>query len=145
MSDPTQRNSIIAAVVAGLVATIAVVVGWSIFEFDPALFFYAEALIVSLALTVYRFSIWLHRPPTAVMFQSAVAMAKGSESKPTLLIHLSKRVVGYFALNRFVMKRGLHRWSAHFPIMIGCVMAFAIVLPLIFGWVWFETPADDFS
>ena len=27
--------------------------------------------------------------------------------------------------------------------MLGCVMALAIVVPLVFGWVWFETPADD--
>ena len=29
--------------------------------------------------------------------------------------------------------------------MIGCVMAAAIVFPLILGWVWFETPADNFE
>ena len=145
MPDTTLRNSIAVAIATGLVATAVVVTGWSVFEFDPALFIYAEALILSLTLTAYRFAIWLHRPPTQILFRSALTMVKTSEQRSSLLIHVGKRIASYFALNRFVWKRGILRWSAHFPIMIGCVMALAIVVPLIFGWVWFETPADDFS
>ena len=58
-------------------------------------------------------------------------------------MHLCGRVCSYFALNRFVWKRGLNRWAAHWPIMVGCLMALAIVVPLILGWVWFETPPED--
>lgn len=145
MPDRTLRNSIIASVTTGLVATLLILAGWSSFEFDPALFLYAEVLILALVLTIYRFTIWLHRPPTLALFCNAFAMAKASERKSSLILHLCKRASGYFALNRFVFKRGTLRWSAHFPIMVGCVMAMAIVVPLICGWVWFETPANDLS
>ncbi|MCA9218098.1 MAG: hypothetical protein KDB27_33735 [Planctomycetales bacterium] len=142
MSDATFRNSVLAAVAVGAIAVLLAVVGWTVFEFDPALVVYAQALIVSLSLTVYRFSIWLHRPPTLVLFRRSIQMAKRS-NYVSLGKHLIFRCAEYFALNRFVWKRARNRWAAHWPIAIGCVMAMAIVVPLIFGWVWFETPASD--
>jgi len=141
--DRTFRNAIGAGVATAIVATLFVFIGWRLFEFDPALFIYAQALILSLALTVYRLTIWSHRPPTLVLYQQAFGMLKNPKSMIDLAKHLIGRTLGYFALNKFVWKRGLNRWGAHWPIMIGCVMAFAIVIPLIFGWVWFETPAED--
>ena len=143
-TDHTFRNAIIVALLTAVVATVVAVVGWNVFEFDRALFVYAQSLIVSLALTAYRFTIWLHRPPTLVLYQRAITMLRNPKNVLALGKHLCARIVGYFALNKFVWKRGLNRWAAHWPIMVGCVMAFAIVIPLIFGWVWFETPADDF-
>lgn len=142
-SDLTLRNASIAALVTALASTTCAVLGWRIFEFDRALFVYAQALILSLTLTVYRFTVWMHRPPTLVLYQRAITMLKEPESLSALGKHLISRTIGYFALNRFVWKRGLNRWGAHWPIMIGCVMALGIVVPLVFGWVWFETPADD--
>ena len=141
--DNTLRNSIVAATATAFLATLFVVLGWQLFEFDRALFVYAQALILSLTLTVYRMTVWIHRPPTRVLYGRAVTMLRSSKSFVSLLQHLGKRVFGYFALNQFVWKRGVNRWAAHWPIMIGCLMALGIVVPLIFGWVWFETPADD--
>ena len=145
MSDPTFRNSMFAAGITAVAATLLAVVGWRFFEFDRALFVYAQALILSLALTVYRFAVWVHRPPTRVLYRRAFSMLKSPQSRWALKKHLASRVFNYFALNHFVWQRGLNRWSAHWPIMIGCGMALAIVVPLIFGWVWFETPADDLT
>lgn len=141
--DPTFRNASIAAAVAGTLASLLAVVGWNLFEFDRALVLYAVALIASLTLTVYRMAIWMHRPPTMLVYRQAVRMLRRSDNRVALVRHLLTRVFGYFALNRFVWQRGLQRWLAHWPIMVGCLMALAIVVPLIFGWVWFETPADD--
>lgn len=145
MPDNTLRNSLLAAGTTAAVATVLAVAGWWSFEFDRALFTYAQALILSLTLTAYRFSVWAHRPPTKIVYQRAWQMIRSTNDRPGLAKHLLSRTISYFTLNRFVWKRGLNRWSAHWPIMLGCVMAFAIVVPLIFGWVWFETPADDFG
>lgn len=145
MSDNTFRNSLLAAGITAAVATILAVTGWWCFEFDRALFTYAQALILSLTLTAYRFSVWVHRPPTKIVYQQAWQMVKSTTDRFGMMKHLLSRTVSYFTLNRFVWKRGVNRWAAHWPIMIGCVMALAIVVPLIFGWVWFETPADDFG
>jgi hypothetical protein len=143
MNDPSFKHAIIAAGVTAVAATLFAVVGWSLFEFDQSLFIYAMALILSQTLTVYRFTIWAHRPPTLVLYQRAWTMLKTSPGRLSLLRQVGTRAFGYFALNRFVWKRGRNRWSAHWPVMIGCVVALAIVVPLIFGWVWFETPAND--
>jgi hypothetical protein len=52
-----------------------------------------------------------------------------------------KRVVGDFALNKFIWFRGKSRWLAHWLIMWGCLMAAAITFPLAFGWIMFESDA----
>lgn len=56
-----------------------------------------------------------------------------------------KRVIGVFALNNFIFRRGKTRWAAHWLIMWGCLLAAAITFPLVFGWIHFQTPADDFE
>lgn len=119
--------------------------GWWLFEFDRALFLYAQSLILSLSLTVYRLVVWMHRPSTSGVYRGAWAAWTGSRQKVRLIGHLVRRIADYFLANRFVWNRGWNRWGAHWPIMIGCVMAFGTVVPLVFGWVWFETPPDDFG
>ena len=141
--DNTIRNAIVAATLTGFLATFIVLLGWQLFEFDRALFVYAQALILSATLTAYRMAIWIHRPPTLVIYERALSMLRSPRNLVALVTHLGTRITSYFALNQFVWKRGLNRWAAHWPIMIGCLMALGIVVPLILGWVWFETPADD--
>lgn len=143
MTDNSFRNAILAGIVTAILASGVVITGWTWLEFDRALFMYAQSLVAALALTVYRLVIWAHRPPTQILYLRAWEMVRKPKSLPSLISHLGKRSFGYFALNKFVWQRGLNRWAAHWPIMVGCLMALAIVVPLIFGWVWFETPADD--
>ena len=142
-SDRSQFRAITAALVTAVCAAGLTLLGWRSFEFDRALLGYAIALVMSLALTVYRFTIWFHRPPTMVLFQQACSMGVARSGAVSRWTNVLRRAAGYFALNRFVWKRGINRWAAHWPIMLGCVMAMAIVVPLIMGWVWFETPQGD--
>lgn len=145
MSDPAFQRATLAAAVTAAVAGGIALSGWWLFEFDRALFVYAEALILSCALTVYRMVVWMHRPSTATVYRQALHAVRHSTRRLQLAAHLLRRFTDYFALNRFVLRRGWNRWAAHWPIMVGCVMALATVLPLVFGWVWFETPADDLT
>lgn len=143
MPDRTLIHAVLAANITAVLTTLLAVISWTLFEFDRALFIYAMALITSATLTTYRFTIWVHRPPTLSLYQQAWNLFRTSPRRLKLAKSIGMRAFNYFALNKFVWKRGLNRWGAHWPIMIGCVMALAIVVPLIFGWVWFETPADD--
>ena len=54
-----------------------------------------------------------------------------------------RRVTADFALNRFIFRRGEARGLAHVLIMWGCLLAFAITFPLVFGWIHFETLPGD--
>lgn len=147
MSYKSPRNvgskASMLAMVTGVGATGFVIAGWSLFEFDAALLPYAQALVLSLTFTVYRLTLWAQRPATAaILTQARSSLFRRAGWYPRVR-HLAVRCVGYFALNRFVWKRSKRRWATHWPIMVGCVMAMAIVLPLVLGWVWFETPPDD--
>ncbi|GAB5443804.1 MAG: hypothetical protein Fues2KO_41530 [Fuerstiella sp.] len=144
--DHCLRRSIAAGTTAGFAALLSLLFSWQVFEFDAALFVYAQTLVISVAVTVYRLTVWLHRPPTAQMFRTAVRVLKNSfhsNGRMRLLKVVGRRAAGYFLANRFVLRRGVRRWSVHWPIMVGCISSVAIVVPLIAGWVWFETVPGD--
>lgn len=145
MSDHSFQRASLAGVAAAVLSGSVVLTGWVLLEFDRALFVYAQALVLSLALTVYRMVIWIHRPSTATVYRQAATAVWNSPKKSRLAAHLLRRSLDYFAANRFVARRGWNRWAAHWPVMIGCLMALATVVPLVFGWVWFETPPDDLT
>ena len=43
----------------------------------------------------------------------------------------------------FIRKRGFRRWITHFLLAWGTVIAALITFPLVFGWIHFETQAND--
>jgi hypothetical protein len=55
------------------------------------------------------------------------------------MVKLGGRVTKDMAANHFIWKRGALRWAAHFCIMWGCLIAFGITFPLVFGWMHFFT------
>jgi len=117
----------------------AFLASWWAFVFDPALLRYAIALAVAGGFLAYRLALWAHRPPTAALCRRGLRAAR----RPSLWFALLPRLVSYFAVNRFVWRRSRRRWGAHWPIMAGCATAFAIVVPLIFGWMHFATADGD--
>jgi hypothetical protein len=128
----------------GLAATVllgvAIVVGSRrLAHFDAALVGYTFACLFATFGVVYRYVMWLQRPPTAMYFRRgwSVFLRPGLLAKNVVL--LARRVVVEVLLNRFIYERGRKRWAAHWLIMIGCVLAIAITFPLVFGWIHFET------
>ena len=145
MSDSTFQRASLAGVATAVMTGGVVLTGWVLLEFDRALFVYAQALVLSFSLTVYRMVVWMHRPATAKVYRQAGQAVWQSRQRLRLGAHLLRRCLDYFAANRFVALRGWNRWAAHWPVMIGCLLALATVVPLVFGWVWFETVPDDLS
>lgn len=144
--DHCLRRSIAAGATAGVAALLLLLFSWRFFEFDAALFVYAQTLVISVAVTVYRLTVWCHRPPTARMFRTALCVLRNSShsnGRMRMLKIVGRRAASYFLANRFILRRGIQRWSVHWPIMVGCISSVAIVVPLIAGWVWFETVPGD--
>ena len=54
-------------------------------------------------------------------------------------LEAARRFLLSFAANVFVFRRGRLRGLAHWLIMWGCVLAAAIPVPLVWGWIHFET------
>lgn len=112
-------------------------------HFDAALVGYTFATLFAAFGVTYRYTMWLQRPPTAMMWK------RGWQSffRPGRLAHnvgeWFRRVIGDFALNGFIFRRNPARGLAHALIMWGCIVACAITFPLVFGWIYFQTPGGN--
>jgi hypothetical protein len=108
-------------------------------HFDAALVGYTFATLFAVFGLTYRYAMWLQRPPTELYWRRGwmVFFRRGHRLDNTRT--WARRVLGEFALNRFILRRGTSRWLAHFLLMWGCVVAAAITFPLVFGWLHFES------
>jgi hypothetical protein len=114
-------------------------------HFDAALVGYTFATLFAVFGITYRYSMWLQRPPTALFWRRGWQVFFSRDRLLANLAAWPKRVVGVFAFNNFIFRRSRTRWAAHWLIMWGCLLAGAITFPLVFGWIHFQTPADDFE
>jgi hypothetical protein len=108
-------------------------------NFDAALVGYTFAVLFSTFAITYRYSMWLQRPPTRLYWRRGWQVFFRGRYFRRNVVQWFKRVTLDFALNRFIAQRGRFRWAAHWLIMWGCILAFAITFPLVFGWIHFET------
>ncbi|MBI2265376.1 MAG: MFS transporter [Armatimonadetes bacterium] len=129
------------AILAGLI----VVGSRNLSHFDAALVGYTFAVLFALFGIVYRYAIWLQRPPTAMYWKQGWQAFLAPRHLISNLAHWVGRCVTDIALNRFIWIRGRLRWLAHWTIMWGCALAVGITFPLVFGWLHFESVPGDFD
>ncbi|HYM60233.1 MAG TPA: MFS transporter [Thermoanaerobaculia bacterium] len=108
-------------------------------HFDAALVGYTFAVLFSTFAIIYRYSMWLQRPPTNLYWRRGWQVFFRGRWLGRNSVEWVKRVTLDFALNRFIANRDRLRGLTHWLIMWGCVLAFAITFPLVFGWIHFET------
>jgi hypothetical protein len=114
-------------------------------HFDAALVGYTFATLFATFGITYRYSMWLQRPPTRKYWNRGWQVFFAPKYLVRNIGNWFARVISDFAMNRFIFKRGAHRGLAHALIMWGCVLAFAITFPLVFGWIHFETVPGDLT
>ena len=112
-------------------------------HFDAALVGYTFAVLFAVFAITYRYAMWLQRPPTRVYWRRGWQVFFSRRYFGRNVGNWFRRVTADFALNRFIFKRDRGRGLAHWLIMWGCVLAFAITFPLVFGWIHFETVPGD--
>lgn len=112
-------------------------------HFDAALVGYTFAVLFATFGITYRYAMWLQRPPTALYWKRGWQVFLRPRHLGRNLLEWVRKLTGEFALNRFIWRRGKTRWGAHWLIMWGCLLATAITFPLVFGWIHFETLAED--
>ena len=108
-------------------------------HFDAALVGYTFATLFATFGITYRYSMWLHRPPTRMYWRRGWEAFASRRWFAGNLVRLGQRAVTEVAANRFIFMRGRLRGVAHWLIMWGCLIAGAITFPLVWGWVHFET------
>ncbi|HET7617527.1 MAG TPA: hypothetical protein VFK20_03380 [Vicinamibacterales bacterium] len=108
-------------------------------DFDPALVSYAGASVFAAFGIGYRYAMWLRRPPTRLYWTRGWQIFV-SPRLPQNLIKLAQLFFLNLFAQRFIERRSRLRWSAHWLLAWGCILAAAVTFPLSFGWVRFETP-----
>jgi hypothetical protein len=114
-------------------------------HFDAALVGYTFAVLFATFAITHRYSMWLQRPPTRRYWIRGWQVFFSRKYLAANIRHWFERVTADFALNRFIFKRDAARGLAHALIMWGCILAFAITFPLVFGWIHFETVPGDIT
>jgi hypothetical protein len=112
-------------------------------DFDPALVSYAGATVFAAFGLGYRYAMWLRRPPTRVYWFRGWEIFLRPAKLPGNLVHLFKIFWNNIFLQRFIDRRSHVRWTAHWFLAWGCILAAAVTFPLSFGWVRFETARNS--
>jgi len=110
-------------------------------NFDAALFAYLFGTVFAFFGISYRYAVWLQRPPTRLywnrgwrLFFSRRLFMLGW----AFLVHFINDII----IQRFVLARGKSRWTGHMLMAWGCLLAFAVTLPMTFGWIHFTLKPD---
>jgi hypothetical protein len=135
------------AIVSALLLVLLIFLGSRGFrDFDSALIGYAVATVFAIAAIVYRYTLWITRPPTWRYFKGGWVnfLSWRNFRRYTTLIPLAwwHDIFG----QTFILKRSLARWVAHMSIFWGVMLSLAITLPLTFGWLRFTlVPPDQYQ
>jgi nitrate reductase gamma subunit len=129
-------------VVWGLVG-VAVVVALTIIGsdrlawFDPALVGYLFGLMFAVFGIVYRYSVWLQRPPTAMLNRRGWDAFRKNKARNAAAL---PALVGTHLLAQgFIRRRSTSRWFAHQLVFWGCILAGFVTIPLTLGLLHFES------
>ncbi len=130
----------------GLVA-VAVVVALTFFGsgqlawFDAALVGYLFGTVFAVFGVVYRYAVWLRRPPTAMLNRRGWdAFRTGTGLN---LVALPGLVTTHLLTQGFIRRRSRARWLAHQLVFWGCLLAAAVTFPLTLGLLHFESVGQD--
>lgn len=129
------------ALLVALIVTLACVVisfygSRKLQNFDPALIAYLFGTLFALFGGIYRYCVWLQRPPTWMYFRRTWQFVFTGR----FFVHLyflAADSIRNLLFQRFIYPRGKKRWIAHFMLATGCMAAFAITIPLTLGWINF--------
>lgn len=107
-------------------------------DFDAALIGYAVASVFAFAAAVYRYTLWIMRPPTWRYFKAGwtTFLSVGNFRRYAGLIPRAwwRDIFG----QSFIRRRSRRRWFAHMSIFWGVVLSGLITFPLAFGWIRFS-------
>lgn len=135
-SSLNKKALLIALIVTLLCVVVSFYGSRKLQNFDPALIIYLFGTLFALFGGVYRYCVWLQRPPTWMYFKRTWQLVFNGR----VFIHLFfllKESVKNLLFQQFIYRRSKKRWLAHFTMATGCLAAFAITIPLTLGWINF--------
>lgn len=138
-----RKALLIATLVSALVIVLVFYGSRELQNFDPALIGYLFGTVFAFFGVVYRYSVWLQRPPTWMYFKRTWQLLFSGRIFAHLFFFF-KEFIQNIGFQRFIYPRGRSRWIGHFLMATGCFLAFLITFPLTFGWIHFTlNPASS--
>jgi hypothetical protein len=139
-----DRRAATWGVLAVLVAlAIAVLGSGNLRWFDAALVGYLFGTLFAIFAVVYRYLVWLRRPPTARLNRRGWEAFRRPGRRGRNAIALPGLVVSNLLVQSFIRGRSRSRWFAHQLIFWGCVLAALVTFPLVFGLLHFESVGQN--
>lgn len=137
-------KALIKATIAAILTVALVLLGSrNLQHFDPALIAYLIGTVFAVFGIAYRYSVWIQRPPTQLYWKRSMQFLFSRHFLP-YLGRSTKLFFRNILFQRFIAHRSRTRWIGHFLLASGCLLAFAITIPLTFGWIHFVLkPGDD--
>jgi nitrate reductase gamma subunit len=129
-------------VVLGLLA-VSVVVALTFFGsqrlvwFDAALVGYLFGTIFAVFGVVYRYTVWLQRPSTAMLNRRGWEAFRVRTARN--LVALPSLVTTQLLTQGFIRRRSRPRWVAHQLVFWGCILAALVTFPLTLGLLHFQS------
>src|ERR1051325_8736568 len=115
MRSQLDSKAIRNGVIASLLLVLAIYFGSGrLRHFDPALIAYTSATVFATFGIVYRYSVWLQKPPTRLYWQRGWQLFLRPSRLPQNLLRLVKLFFTSFVLQLFIERRSHLRWTAHF-------------------------------
>ncbi|HUE75735.1 MAG TPA: MFS transporter [Chloroflexota bacterium] len=136
----------IAILAAGILVLLIYVGSRGLRDFDSALVGYAVGTVFALAAIVYRYTLWITRPPTWRYFKAGwvnfLSWHNFRQYATLIPVAWWNDILG----QTFILRRGLRRWVMHMSIFWGVVLSCLITIPLTFGWIRFTlVPPDNYQ
>jgi nitrate reductase gamma subunit len=105
--------------------------------FDAALVGYLFGVVFMVFGVIYRYTVWLRRPPTAVLNRRGWDAFRQHTARN--LFALPSLVATHLLAQGFIRRRSRVRWLAHQLVFWGCVLAAVITFPLTLGLLHFQS------
>jgi hypothetical protein len=139
-----DRRAATWGVLAVLVAlAIAVLGSGNLRWFDAALVGYLFGSLFAIFAVVYRYLIWLRRPPTARLNRRGWESFRRRGRRGRNAAALPGLVVSNLLVQSFIRSRSRSRWLAHQLVFWGCILAGLVTFPLVFGLLHFESVGQN--
>lgn len=141
---PGRRAAIVLSVLSVVALLVLVYVGSrGLKDFDAALIGYAVAVVFAVAGLVYRYTLWISRPPTWRYFKAGwTTFFSWRNFRKYMLLVPRAWWTDIFA-QTFIRQRSTARWIMHLCIFWGVVFSLFITVPLSFGWIHFTIANND--
>jgi hypothetical protein len=142
-----RRVGVAAASLAALAAAALLVLVYvgsrGLRDFDSALIGYAVATVFTSAAIVYRYALWITRPPTWRYFVGGWRGFLSWRNFRRYAALVPRELWRDIFAQTFLRHRSRTRWVMHLCLFWGVVLSLAVTLPLTFGWIRFSLVPPD--